>query len=195
VKRFLPLIILILAPLSLLSAKPALAQSMSYDTYVAQPGDSLWTLAEMKVEKATLFPGAAEYTKVMAVNAVKNLEIIANNLDDTNFYLETGQNYKVLSQTQVNDIVYQISKFETVLTPKQVSAPVPENAAYLIANPTPYPDWQELRMTANYIPSLQGQNLVAQPSTPSGFPAPETLPQVQGAHTSIIPLADSPLPL
>jgi len=56
----------------------------------------------------------------MAVNAVKNLEIIANNLDNTNFYLEIGQNYKVLSQTQINDIVYQISKFETVVSPNNL---------------------------------------------------------------------------
>lgn len=209
-KRFLPLIILILAPLSLLSAKPVLAQGMSYDTYIAQPGDGLWTLAEIKVEKATLFPGAVEYTRVMAVNAVKNLEIMANNLDNTNFYLEIGQSYKVLSQTQVNDIVYQISKFETVLAPKQVNAPAPENAAYLIANPTPFPNWQELRLTVNVIPSLQGQTYAApvpqvetKPSTPAGFPAPDVVnptpppynPVVQGAHTSIIPLADSPLPL
>lgn len=220
-KRFLPILILILAPLSLLVVKPVCAQvtgspeviqtapAAFNDTYSAEPGDSLWMLAASRVEKSALYPGAGEYTRVMAVNAVKNLEIMLNNLDDTNYFLEVNQSYKLLTQTQVNDLTYQVSKYATV----GVSAPSfqlgPENAGYLIANPSPIPNWQELRQTASYIPNLLGQTTPAAaapapqvdnlPSTPTGIPVrdvtiPISSPTVQGAHTSIVPLADSPFP-
>jgi hypothetical protein len=190
VKRFLPLIILILAPLSLMGAKPVNAQTL--DTYVAQPGDSLWSLAENRVTTGN----------IMVINAVKNLEIMLNNFDETNAYLEVGQSYKLLSSSQVSFLSSQINSSLT------------GNAAYLIANPAPNPVWQELRMTAqslsptiiippfpNTVPTPEEIKAIIidkinaeNEAIPVGIPAPETLPQVQGAHTSIIPLADSPFP-
>lgn len=179
-KRFLPLIILILAPLSLLLATPAHAQS--YNTYVAQPGDSLWALAEAKVQESE--------NKTMVVNAVKNLEIMLNNLDDTNYYLEIGQSYKLLTQAQINFLVGQISPS------------MPGNPAYLIANPAPIPNWQDLRQTSQ---SLSPTIILSSPTSPVSLPQlppptpidhtiPVSSPVVQGAHTSLIPLADSPFP-
>lgn len=216
-KRLLPLLILILIPLSFLTVKPINAQEPAspsavdpFENYTAQPGDSLWSLAESKVPESE--------NKIMVVNTVKNLEIMLNNLDDTNFYLEIGQSYKLLTQTQINYLT------------SQVNPSLPENAAYLIANPTPQPDWNELRQTAQplspnivvplYLGSIPSQQPVVAVSpvhetipsespslppptptyeipsaTPVGYPAPTSFPEVQGAHTSIIPLADSLLPL
>lgn len=189
-KRFLPLIILILAPLSLLLAQPVHAQS--YDTYVAQPGDSLWALAETKVPESE--------NKTMVINAVKNLEIMLNNLDDTNYYLEIGQSYKLLTQAQINFLVGQISQS------------MPRNSAYLIANPAPVPNWTELRLTAQSLsPTIILSSSETTPlaipqlppptptfeipiTTPVDYTIPVSSPTVQGAHTSLIPLADSPFP-
>lgn len=181
-KRFLPLIILILAPLSLLAVKPAFAQT--FDTYVAQPGDSLWALAESKVPESE--------NKTMVINAVKNIEIMLNNLDDTNYYLEIGQSYQLLSQSQISFLVGQVSPSLTV------------NAAYLIANPSPIPNWTELRQTTQ---SLSPTIILTPQTTPTIYPPtgapvqisvptpfPISSPSVQGAHTTIIPLAESPFP-
>lgn len=206
-KRFLPLIILILAPLSLLLAKPASAQT--YDVYIAQPGDSLWALAESKVTDSE--------NKTMIVNAIKNIEIMLNNLDDTNYFLEVGQSYKLLTQSQIGFLTGQM---------------ISNTPAYLIANPAPIPNWTELRQAAQslsptiainsvILPSLASPETVTiygttptttptyeipaatpiavpiyetPPTIPEDTTIPVTSPAVQGAHTSIIPLADSPFP-
>lgn len=49
------------------------------NSYVAKPGDTLWKLAEERVDKTMIFPDASPSSYIAVINAIKNAEIIINN--------------------------------------------------------------------------------------------------------------------
>lgn len=127
----------------------------TFRQHVTPKGQSFWSFASQVVGKAPLYEKARPQTRILAVNALKNLEIILNNFNST---MVAGRSYTTLSQQQVNDLTYQVTKYVTINGFTKITRAdqlTKENAGYVLANPDKIPNWQILKKASETLKLLE----------------------------------------
>lgn len=135
-------------------------QILAYRTYrehIALKGQTFWTIALDSVNQAPVYPESSSAARTAAMVAYQNLLIILNNADPSRPKVNEGQTYTILSQQQVDDFTYQVTKYITLNGWKKVFADTvqKDGVAYALANVWGNFNWEGLIMTSKTLSLLE----------------------------------------